>query len=44
MTCYLTDAEWLLENLKNGETLDRLSGARMPADRAAVCGGCAELM
>ncbi|MFJ5734706.1 hypothetical protein [Streptomyces microflavus] len=23
-TCYLTDAEWLLEDLKNGETLDRL--------------------
>ncbi|MFF4051964.1 hypothetical protein ACFYZ5_35510 [Streptomyces chartreusis] len=24
VTCYLTDAEWLLEDLKNGETLDRL--------------------
>ncbi|MEV6420632.1 hypothetical protein [Streptomyces sp. NPDC051662] len=23
-TCYLTDGEWLLEDLKNGETLDRL--------------------
>ncbi|WP_442737948.1 hypothetical protein ACQUSN_07515 [Streptomyces pseudogriseolus] len=23
-TCYLTDAEWLLEDLKSGETLDRL--------------------
>ncbi|MFF8928961.1 hypothetical protein ACF1AO_16980 [Streptomyces longwoodensis] len=23
-TCYLTDAEWLLEDLKNGETLDQL--------------------
>jgi hypothetical protein len=29
MTCYLTDAEWLLEDLKNGETLDRL-----PMDKA----------
>ncbi|MDH6624395.1 hypothetical protein M2271_002197 [Streptomyces sp. LBL] len=24
VTCYLTDAEWLLDDLKNGETLDRL--------------------
>ncbi|MEU6147629.1 hypothetical protein ABZ848_45680 [Streptomyces sp. NPDC047081] len=24
VTCYLTDAEWLLEDLKNGETLDQL--------------------
>ena len=24
VTCYLTDAEWLLEDLKRGETLDRL--------------------
>ncbi|WP_256638184.1 hypothetical protein [Streptomyces murinus] len=24
VTCYLTDAEWLLEDLKSGETLDRL--------------------
>ncbi|MEU4028063.1 hypothetical protein [Streptomyces anulatus] len=24
LTCYLTDAEWLVEDLKNGETLDRL--------------------
>lgn len=24
VTCYLTDAEWLLEDLKNGEALDRL--------------------
>jgi hypothetical protein len=24
VTCYLTDAEWLLEDLKAGETLDRL--------------------
>lgn len=30
VTCYLTDAEWLLEDLKNGETLDRL-----PMDKAA---------
>ncbi|MFB7500384.1 hypothetical protein ACFC09_37885 [Streptomyces sp. NPDC056161] len=29
VTCYLTDAEWLLEDLKRGETLDRL-----PMDRA----------
>ncbi|AJT63909.1 hypothetical protein T261_2225 [Streptomyces lydicus] len=29
-TCYLTDAEWLLEDLKRGETLDRL-----PMDKAA---------
>ncbi|MGW7664112.1 hypothetical protein, partial [Streptomyces sp. NPDC054756] len=29
VTCYLTDAEWLLEDLKNGETLDRL-----PMDKA----------
>ncbi|MFB6930763.1 hypothetical protein ACFCXR_37985, partial [Streptomyces noursei] len=28
-TCYLTDAEWLLEDIKRGETLDRL-----PMDRA----------
>ncbi|MGV9272306.1 hypothetical protein [Streptomyces griseosporeus] len=30
VTCYLTDAEWLLEDLKNGETLDQL-----PMDKAA---------
>ncbi|MBT2366142.1 hypothetical protein J7E88_12695 [Streptomyces sp. ISL-10] len=24
VTCYLTDAEWLLDDLKNGEALDRL--------------------
>lgn len=30
VTCYLTDAEWLLEDLKRGETLDRL-----PMDKAA---------
>ncbi|MET8679984.1 hypothetical protein ABZW18_20970 [Streptomyces sp. NPDC004647] len=30
MTCYLTDAEWLLEDLKRGETLERL-----PMDKAA---------
>ncbi|MFE2179318.1 hypothetical protein [Streptomyces sp. NPDC059455] len=30
VTCYLTDAEWLLEDLKNGEALDRL-----PMDKAA---------
>ncbi|MGW7572404.1 hypothetical protein [Streptomyces sp. NPDC054765] len=30
MTCYLTDAEWLLEDIKRGETLDRL-----PIDKAA---------
>ncbi|MFE0190702.1 hypothetical protein [Streptomyces sp. NPDC058989] len=30
MTCYLTDAEWLLEDLKRGETLDQL-----PMDKAA---------
>nr|WBO77822.1 hypothetical protein SBE_001373 [Streptomyces sp. SBE_14.2] len=30
VTCYLTDAEWLLEDLKNGETLDRL-----PMDKAS---------
>ncbi|MFJ5307447.1 hypothetical protein [Streptomyces sp. NPDC088350] len=24
VTCYLTDAEWLLDDLKSGETLDRL--------------------
>ncbi|MER6610145.1 hypothetical protein ABT282_30605 [Streptomyces sp. NPDC000927] len=30
VTCYLTDAEWLLEDLKNGEKLDRL-----PMDKAA---------
>ncbi|MEV6132087.1 hypothetical protein AB0M05_35770 [Streptomyces violaceusniger] len=30
VTCYLTDAEWLLEDLKNGEALDRL-----PTDKAA---------
>uniref|UniRef100_A0AAU2UXD2 Phage portal protein n=1 Tax=Streptomyces sp. NBC_00003 TaxID=2903608 RepID=A0AAU2UXD2_9ACTN len=24
VTCYLTDAEWVLDDLKNGETLDRL--------------------
>ncbi|MGW3563063.1 hypothetical protein ACWDSL_04020 [Streptomyces sp. NPDC000941] len=30
MTCFLTDAEWLLEDLKRGETLDRL-----PMDKAA---------
>ncbi|WP_406303747.1 hypothetical protein OHA61_17095 [Streptomyces sp. NBC_00885] len=29
MTCYLTDAEWLLEDLKRGESLDRL-----PMDKA----------
>ncbi|MDX3224541.1 hypothetical protein [Streptomyces sp. ME19-01-6] len=30
VTCYLTDAEWLLEDLKRGETLDRL-----PMDKAS---------
>ncbi|MDT9689457.1 hypothetical protein Q5762_14145 [Streptomyces sp. P9(2023)] len=30
VTCFLTDAEWLLEDLKRGETLDRL-----PMDKAA---------
>ncbi|WP_157902966.1 hypothetical protein [Streptomyces jeddahensis] len=30
MTCYLTDAEWQLEDLKRGETLDR-----MPMDTAS---------
>ncbi|KOG10426.1 hypothetical protein [Streptomyces viridochromogenes] len=30
VTCYLTDAEWLLEDLKRGQTLDRL-----PMDKAA---------
>jgi hypothetical protein len=29
VTCYLTDAEWLLEDLKRGESLDRL-----PMDKA----------
>ncbi|MBC9724985.1 hypothetical protein [Streptomyces sp. TRM68367] len=29
VTCYLTDAEWLLEDLKRGQTLDRL-----PMDKA----------
>ncbi|WP_261951637.1 hypothetical protein [Streptomyces nigrescens] len=30
VTCYLTDAEWLLEDLKNGEMLDQL-----PMDKAS---------
>jgi hypothetical protein len=30
VTCYLTDAEWLLEDLKRGESLDRL-----PMDKAS---------
>ncbi|MER5546456.1 hypothetical protein ACWDBP_44140 [Streptomyces sp. NPDC001233] len=30
VTCYLTDAEWLLEDIKRGETLDRL-----PMNKAA---------
>ena len=30
VTCYFTDAGWLLEDLKNGETLDRL-----PMDKAS---------
>ncbi|MFJ9617866.1 hypothetical protein [Streptomyces noursei] len=30
VTCYLTDAEWLLEDLKRGQTVDRL-----PMDKAA---------
>lgn len=30
VTCYLTDAEWLLEDIKRGQTLDRL-----PMDKAS---------
>ncbi|NEW77341.1 hypothetical protein [Streptomyces rhizosphaericus] len=30
VTCYLTDAEWLLEDIKRGQTLDRL-----PIDKAS---------
>ncbi|MFJ6011402.1 hypothetical protein [Streptomyces sp. NPDC092952] len=35
VTCYLTDAEWLLEDLKNGETLDRL-----PMGKASFRASC----